>query len=93
MFIGYCSAPLALPARRAYPRGMFKAFEFCIPTRGIKVPSGADWLHQIKYNGYRLRVERDSVTSLAGACPPAKVPIGPGSRIVGPEMRAAGRAG
>src|SRR5215475_6006227 len=38
---------------------MFKAFEFCIPTRGIKVPSSPDWLHEIKYDGYRLRIERD----------------------------------
>jgi len=38
---------------------MFKAFEFCIPTRGVKVPSGPDWLHEIKYDGYRLRVERN----------------------------------
>ena len=38
---------------------MFKAFEFCIPTRGVKVPSGTDWLHEIKYDGYRLRVERN----------------------------------
>ena len=30
---------------------MFKAFEFCIPTRGIKVPSSPDWLHEIKYDG------------------------------------------
>jgi bifunctional non-homologous end joining protein LigD len=35
------------------------AFDFCIPTRGTKVPTGADWLHEIKYDGYRLRVERD----------------------------------
>ena len=26
--------------------------------RGTKVPSGPDWLHEIKYDGYRLRVER-----------------------------------
>jgi ATP-dependent DNA ligase len=38
---------------------MFKAFEFCVPTRGIKVPSSPDWLHEIKHDGYRLRVERD----------------------------------
>ena len=38
---------------------MFQAFEFCIPTRGIKVPSSPDWLHEIKYDGYRMRVERD----------------------------------
>ena len=23
------------------------------------VPSGPDWLHEVKYDGYRLRVERD----------------------------------
>jgi bifunctional non-homologous end joining protein LigD len=34
-------------------------FEFCIPIRGTKVPSGPDWLHEIKYDGYRLRLERD----------------------------------
>ena len=38
---------------------MIKAFEFCIPTRGTEVPARADWLHEIKYDGYRLRVERD----------------------------------
>src|SRR5262245_12991057 len=38
---------------------MFKAFEFCIPTRGIKVPSSPDWPHEVKYDGYRVRVERD----------------------------------
>jgi len=32
---------------------MFKAFEFCIPTRGTKVPSSRDWLHEIKNDGYR----------------------------------------
>jgi bifunctional non-homologous end joining protein LigD len=32
---------------------MLKAFDFCIPTRGTKVPDRADWLHEIKYDGYR----------------------------------------
>jgi bifunctional non-homologous end joining protein LigD len=36
---------------------MLKAFDFCIPTRGTKVPDRPDWLHEIKYDGYRLRVE------------------------------------
>jgi hypothetical protein len=39
---------------------MSKAFDFCIPTRGTKVPHTPDWIHEIKYDGYRLRVERDS---------------------------------
>jgi ATP-dependent DNA ligase len=34
-------------------------YELCIPTAGVKVPSGPEWLHEIKYDGYRLRVERN----------------------------------
>jgi bifunctional non-homologous end joining protein LigD len=33
-------------------------FNFCVPTRGTKVPCTADWLQEIKYDGCRLRVER-----------------------------------
>jgi bifunctional non-homologous end joining protein LigD len=38
---------------------MRSTFEFCFPTTGKVVPSGPDWLHEIKYDGYRLRIERD----------------------------------
>jgi bifunctional non-homologous end joining protein LigD len=38
---------------------MFKAFDFCLPTRGIKVPDRPEWIHEVKYDGYRVRVERD----------------------------------
>jgi bifunctional non-homologous end joining protein LigD len=34
-------------------------FDFCIPTIGKAVPTGAEWFHEVKYDGYRLRVERD----------------------------------
>ena len=27
--------------------------------RGTKVPAGADWIHEIKHDGYRLIVQRD----------------------------------
>ena len=37
---------------------MPSTFEFCLPTRATVVPSGPDWLHEIKYDGYRLRVDR-----------------------------------
>ena len=37
---------------------MFK-FEFCLPTTGKVVPSAPEWFHKIKYDGFRLRVERD----------------------------------
>jgi bifunctional non-homologous end joining protein LigD len=35
----------------------------CIPTRAYKAPGGADWVHEIKHDGYRLQVRRqgDSV--------------------------------
>jgi ATP-dependent DNA ligase len=38
---------------------MFKAFEFCIPTKSTSVPAGAEWLHEVKYDGYRIRLERE----------------------------------
>jgi bifunctional non-homologous end joining protein LigD len=34
-------------------------YQPCIPTRGTKVPTGSDWVHEIKYDGYRLIVQRD----------------------------------
>jgi len=33
--------------------------EACLPTSSTTVPSGPDWLHEVKYDGYRLRLERD----------------------------------
>ena len=41
----------------AYLCGM--SFEFCIPTRATSVPAGPDWFHEVKYDRYRLRLERD----------------------------------
>ena len=38
---------------------MFKSFDFCLPSKSVSVPDGPDWLHEIKYDGYRLRLERD----------------------------------
>jgi bifunctional non-homologous end joining protein LigD len=31
----------------------------CIPTRAYKVPTGPDWIHEIKHDGYRLQVRRE----------------------------------
>jgi ATP dependent DNA ligase domain len=31
----------------------------CIPTAAPKVPASRDWLHEIKYDGYRMLVVRD----------------------------------
>jgi bifunctional non-homologous end joining protein LigD len=38
---------------------MFGSFDFCLPTLGIKVPDRPEWIHEVKYDGYRLRIERD----------------------------------
>ena len=38
-------------------------FDFCLPTKSTIVPATPDWLHEVKYDGYRLRVERDSGAS------------------------------
>jgi ATP-dependent DNA ligase len=37
-----------------------KAFEFAIPVKGSKVPAGPDWLHEIKHDGYRMRLLREA---------------------------------
>jgi bifunctional non-homologous end joining protein LigD len=34
-------------------------FEVCIPTPNKFVRAGADWFHEVKYDGYRFRIERD----------------------------------
>jgi bifunctional non-homologous end joining protein LigD len=34
-------------------------FRPAIPTRGTKVPASPDWIHEIKYDGFRLIVHRD----------------------------------
>jgi bifunctional non-homologous end joining protein LigD len=31
----------------------------CIPSRAPKPPSGLDWVHEVKHDGYRLIVRRD----------------------------------
>jgi hypothetical protein len=47
------------------------AFEPCIPTRGTKVPTGPDWIHEIKAgraltndtsNGTKFAADRVNVT-------------------------------
>jgi bifunctional non-homologous end joining protein LigD len=50
---------VALPRPNVYLGPMFKRFELCLPTSAKVVPAGPEWLHEIKYDGFRLRVERD----------------------------------
>ena len=48
---------------------MLKSFEFSLPTNATTVASAPDWLHEIKYDGYRLRLERDGDHMQGGICP------------------------
>jgi ATP-dependent DNA ligase len=38
---------------------MPSTFEFCLLTMAAAVPDHPVWLHEVKYDGYRLRLERD----------------------------------
>jgi bifunctional non-homologous end joining protein LigD len=38
---------------------MLRKYQPCIPTRGTEVHPAPDWLQQIKYDGYRLLVQRE----------------------------------
>jgi ATP-dependent DNA ligase len=48
------SAPTPKNAWAAY-LSLMPEYEFCIPTTGKVVPAGAEWLHEVKYDGYRIR--------------------------------------
>lgn len=56
--LGPCRG-LPILAGHTYLDRMLKPFEFCFPTQTATVPSGPDWLHELKYDGYWLRLERD----------------------------------
>jgi bifunctional non-homologous end joining protein LigD len=43
----------------AYLERMLSSFEFCLPINAANVPDRPNWLHEVKYDGYRLRLERD----------------------------------
>jgi bifunctional non-homologous end joining protein LigD len=59
-------AGLGFPHRNRYSREMLGAppqpagfIPPCIPTLAYKVPSGPDWIHEVKHDGYRLQVRRE----------------------------------
>jgi hypothetical protein len=35
--------------------------EPCLPSPADRPPSGSNWIHEIKHDGYRLMARRDSV--------------------------------
>src|SRR5215470_7555728 len=54
----------AICSQNGYLRGSchlppMRTFDFCLPTSATSVPDHPVWLHEVKYDGYRLRLERD----------------------------------
>jgi bifunctional non-homologous end joining protein LigD len=47
-------------AGHPYLAGMAKTFEFAIPTPGKAVPDGPQWIHEIKFDGFRMRLVRQA---------------------------------
>jgi hypothetical protein len=47
-----------------FPQGFV---EPCHPTRADKPPSGSDWVHEFKHDGYRLIVRPDGIPAIASA--------------------------
>jgi len=42
---------------RTHPRGHIKP---CLPLPAERPPSGPDWLHEIKHDGFRIMARRDA---------------------------------
>ena len=40
---------------------VLRFIEPCLPTPADRPPSGANWIHEIKHDGYRLMARRDPV--------------------------------
>ena len=36
--------------------------EPCLPSPGEQPPTGSDWVHEIKHDGYRLMARRDALS-------------------------------
>jgi ATP-dependent DNA ligase len=48
--------------RNCWLEGLYPAhaqIRILLPTTGKVVPAGPDWYHEIKYDGFRLRVQRN----------------------------------
>ena len=45
--------------KNPYLGGMRSTFQPCLPTGGKVVPATPDWFHEVKYDGYRLIVQRN----------------------------------
>jgi ATP-dependent DNA ligase len=42
------------------PRPFSRSIQPCLPRPGKKPPTGPDWLHEIKHDGFRILARRDA---------------------------------
>ena len=54
------AAKLAYSRADAYLDVMRMAYELCLATAGRQVPSGPDWIDEVKHDGYRMLVIREN---------------------------------
>lgn len=52
--LGHCKAALSSAPVATHFQVMPTALEFCLPAAAV--PIGPDWIHEIKYDGYWLRL-------------------------------------
>jgi ATP-dependent DNA ligase len=57
--------------QRTFPAGFIAP---CLPTKAHKPPSGGQWLHEIKHDGFRI-IARAIVTSAASLQTGGGVPL------------------
>ena len=50
------AAYLAHMLQRTFPAGFIAP---CLPTKTDKLPSGSQWLHEIKHDGFRVIARKD----------------------------------
>ena len=53
------AGPLPYPPGMVPPRPPSGFIPPCQPSKAARPPSGPDWVHEIKHDGYRLMVRRD----------------------------------
>jgi hypothetical protein len=54
---------------RALPTGFIAP---CLPTKTDKLPSGGQWLHEIKHDGFRIIARKNLPAGFIAPCFPTK---------------------
>ena len=43
---------------KPYLSSVLRTYMPCLPTRAMKAPSGEQWVHEVKHDGYRLQARK-----------------------------------